>query len=314
MGRHLPMLENYNRVDGEGYYNFANNPPTIRASQSPVRPNPLYTGFNYRSNSVSSNYNSLVVEAQKRMGHGLQFQTGYTYSKLLDVNSELFAGCSAIGGQTAPYYYISNKLPKLSYGRAAFDHRHSYKFNFTYDLPFLRQGKGFLGHALGGWALSSFFQLYSGHPIDIHVSRARIRARNASKALLFDQNGAPINIGGDYNLDGVLNDHPVFLGSSLSAVYSGKSPADGIFTDNNRIGCGEAGVPSTVNFAASSSQCVGFTPNSLFGNPAYPTTGTPRPQYLRRAPIGRDGHGLEEDLQNDGKGELAIQRGRPEPL
>jgi hypothetical protein len=292
MGRHLPMLENYNRVDGEGYYNFAKNPPTIRASQSPVRPNPLYTGFNYRSNSVSSNYNSLVVEAQQRMGHGLQFQTGYTYSKLLDVNSELFAGCSAIGGQTAPYYYISNKLPKLSYGRAAFDHRHSVKFNFTYDLPFLRQGKGFLGHALGGWALSSFFQLYSGHPIDVHVSRARIRARGtppqagAAGPLLFDQNGAPINIGGDYNLDGVLNDHPVFLGSSVIAVYSGKSPADGVFTDNNRIGCGEAGVPSTVNYAASSSQCVGFTPNSLFGNPAYPTTGTT--PYLRFGTLGRN--------------------------
>ena len=87
MGRHLPMLENYNRTDGQAY----------NASFSNIRPNALYTGFNYRSNSVSSNYNSLVAEAQKRMGHGLQFQTGYTYAKLLDVNSELFAGCSTIG-------------------------------------------------------------------------------------------------------------------------------------------------------------------------------------------------------------------------
>jgi len=46
------------------------------------------------------------------MSHGLQFQTGYTYSKLLDVNSELFAGCSTIGALTAPYYYLSNALPK----------------------------------------------------------------------------------------------------------------------------------------------------------------------------------------------------------
>jgi len=284
-GRHLPMLENYNRVDGDGYYNFANNPATIRASQSPTRPNPLYTGFNYRSDSVSSNYNSLVVEAQKHMGHGLQFQTGYTYSKLLDVNSELFAGCSNIGGRTAPYYYISNTLPKLSYGRAAFDHRHSYKFNFTYEFPFLKSQKGFLGHALGGWTLSSFMQMYSGHPIDVFNGRAHINARNAAGALLFDQNGARINIGGDYNLDGVLNDHPVFLGSSLNSVYSGASPADGIFTNNNRIGCGEAGVPATVNNAASSSSCPG-TPNSLFGNPAYPTSGTT--PYLRFGTLGRN--------------------------
>ena len=306
MGRHLPMLENYNRLDGDGYYNFAVGPTTIRGNQSPTRPNPLYTGFNYRSNSVSSNYNSLVLEAQKHMGHGLQFQTGYTFSKLLDVNSELFAGCSNIGGRTAPYYYISNSLPKLSYGRAAFDHRHSVKFNFTYDLPFLRQEKGFVGHVLGGWTLSSFFQMYAGHPIDVYNGRAHLSAKTlipgggiepngsicaptppatSCSVFLLDQNGARINVGGDYNLDGVLNDHPVFIGSSLSSVYSGKSPADGIFTDNNKIGCGEAGTPSTVNFGATSSQCVGFSPNSLFANPAYPTGTTP---YMRFGTLGRN--------------------------
>jgi hypothetical protein len=306
MGRHLPMLENYNRLDGTGYYNFANNPATIRASQSPTRPNPLYTGFNYRSNSVSSNYNSLVVEVQKRMSNGLQFQTGYTYSKLLDVNSELFAGCSnvSLASGTAPYYYISNTLPKLSYGRAGFDHRHAYKFSVTYELPFFKSEKGFVGHALGGWTIASFMQLYSGHPIDIHNGRGHISAKEliplgganpdgttcaSTKGcafLLFDQNGARINIGGDYNLDGVLNDHPVFLGSSLGSVYSGGSPADGIFKDNNRIGCGEVGVPSTVNYGASSSSCAGFTPSALFGNPAYPTTGTT--PYLRFGDLGRD--------------------------
>src|SRR5258708_30903587 len=175
MGRHLPMLENYNRTDGEAY----------NAAFSNIRPNPLYTGFNYRSYSVSSNYNSLVVEAQKRMGHGLQFQTGYTYSKLLDVNSELFAGCSSIGARTAPYYYLSNALPKLNYGRGAEDHRHPYKFNVSYDLPFLKAEKGFLGHALGGWSVGSFLQFYSGHPVDAYVGNSgvlclRFRARTTT--------------------------------------------------------------------------------------------------------------------------------------
>src|SRR5215831_14137278 len=104
-GRHLPMLEFYNRVDGIGY----------NTGLTPIRPNPLYTGFNYRSNSVSSNYNSLIVEAQKHMGHGLEFQTGYTYSKLLDTDSELFSGCYNIGAFTAPHYYITNNNQKLDY-------------------------------------------------------------------------------------------------------------------------------------------------------------------------------------------------------
>jgi hypothetical protein len=280
-GRHLPMLENYNRTDGQAY----------NATLANRRPNALYTGFNYRSNSVSSNYNSLIVEAQKRMGHGLQFQTGYTYSKLLDVNSELFAGCSSIGGRTAPYYYYSNALPHLNYGRGAEDHRHAYKFNVTYELPFLKAEKGFVGHALGGWSLGSFFQFYSGHPIDVNVGTSggvcrRFRARDASGAVVLDQNGIPFNIGSDYNLDGVCNDHPVFTGSSLNSVYSGKNPADGIFIDNNQIGCGFPGMPATVANVATCNGAFGVgTPNSLFTNAPYPTGATP---FERFGTLGRN--------------------------
>jgi outer membrane receptor protein involved in Fe transport len=282
MGRHLPMLENYNRIDGIGY----------NAALSPVRPNRLYTGFNYRSNSVSSNYNALIVEGTKRMGHGLQFQTGYTYSKLLDVNSELFAGCSTIGGLTAPYYYISNALPHLSYGRGAEDHRHAYKLSATYEMPFLKAQKGFVGHALGGWSIGTFLQFYSGHPVDVIDGRTRFRARDAAGNLILDANGIPINLGGDYNLDNVLNDHPIFIGSSIGSVYSGANPADGIFKDLNIIGCGAPWVPANafipacnVRFGVAGA-CVAAnpplpscpvstpgTPNSLFVTPGYPSSG-----------------------------------------
>ncbi len=294
MGRHLPMLENYNRVDGIGY----------NATLSPVRPNRLYTGFNYRSQSVSSNYNALIVEAQKRMAHGLQFQTGYTYSKLLDVNSELFAGCSSIGSLTAPYYYISNALPRLSYGRGAEDHRHAYKFSVTYELPFLKGEKGFVGHALGGWSVGSFLQFYSGHPIDVFDGRTRFRARDAAGNLIFDANGIPINLGGDYNLDNVLNDKPIFIGGNLNSVYSSGSPADGIFKDNNVIGCGAPWVSANADLASCNARfgvagacAVGDTtcdptgnglvgtPNSLFVMPGYPSSG---PLFARYGTLGRN--------------------------
>lgn len=277
-GRHLPMLENYNREDGIGY---AVASPT---SLSAVRPNPLYTGFNYRSNSVSSDYNALVFEAQKHMSHGLQFQTGYTWSKLMDYNSELFAGCSLIGGYTAPYYYISNQFPKLNHGPGAENHTHAIKFNFTYELPFLKSSNNMAGKALGGWTFGSFFQYYSGHPIDVYDGAAAVRARDASGAFVLDPNGVPYNIGGDYNLDGVLNDHPVFTGSSLGAVYSGANPADGIFNSNARIGCGFPGMPANISVSASSSSCTS-SPSALFANPGYPTSGA---LYERFGTLSRD--------------------------
>jgi len=279
-GRHLPMLENLNREDGIGYGVVS------KTSLSTVRPNALYSGFNYRANAVSSSYNALVAEVQKRMGHGLQFQTSYTWSKLLDLNSELFSGCSTIGGllgTTASYYYISNAQPNMYRGPGSYDHRAAYKFNFTYQLPFLRSEKGIVGRALGGWTLSSFYQLYSGHPMDVYNGGGAIRAKTAAGALVLDPNGIPYNIGGDYNLDGVLNDHPVFLGSNPGSVYSGGSPADGIFTNNNKIGCGFPGMPASISTSISSATCT-LTPNSLFGNPGYPSSG---PLYERFGSLGR---------------------------
>ena len=272
LGRHLPMLEYVNRVDGDGY----------NGSLTPIRPNGLFTAFNYRSNSVSSNYNALIVEAKKNMGHGLQFDSSYTFSKALDVNSELFAGCSTIGGQSAPYYYISNALPRLNYGRGAEDHRHAYKFNVTYDLPFFKAEKGIVGHALGGWSLGSFFQFYSGHPVDVYDGRGPYGAS------VLDPNGIPYNIGGDYNLDRVSNDHPVFIGGNINNVYSSGSPADGIFKDNNIIGCGFQGMPSTIPAADITACNANFgvgTPNSLFTAPGYPTSG---PLFARYGTLGRD--------------------------
>jgi len=295
LGRHLPMLEYVNRVDGDGY----------NTALSPVRPNGIYAAFNYRSNSVSSNYNALILEATKRMGHGLQFNASYTRSKSLDVNSELFAGCSTIGGNSAPYYYISNAQPHLSYGRGAEDHPNAFKFNVTYDLPFLKAEKGFVGHALGGWSLGSFFQFYSGHPIDVIDGRSTYGATDAAGNTIFDAGGVvPLNLGGDYNLDLVGNDHPIFIGGNINNVYSSGSPANGIFRDNNIIGCGAPWVPANAdlatcnaNFGVAGSCAVGDTscnpagtgsvgtPNSLFVMPGYPTSGK---LYERFGTLGRD--------------------------
>ncbi len=263
LGRHLPVLMNLNRYDGDAY-----NPDL-----TPIRPNPLYTGFNYRANSVSSNYNSLVAEFQKRFSNGLQFQFGYTWSKLLDYNSALFAGSTTQGSYSQPYYYVTNSNAQNEYGPGAFDHTHSFKFNYVYELPFLRNSKGIVAQVLGGWQLSGFYQGYSGHPLEIYNGRTRYAGD------VLDANGVPENIGGDYNLDGVNNDHPNYIGPANP--YSGGSPADGIFVDNNPIGCGNPGGASSAAAIAACNANFGVgTPNTMFENPA----GGP----IRYGSLGRD--------------------------
>ena len=274
LGRHLPMLENLNRYDGDA----------ANGTLSPVLPNPLYNGFNYRSNSVTSNYHALVLQAQKRMSNGLQFDIGYTFSKLLDRNSELFAGCSLLSGTTT-YYYTTNKNPGLEYGRGSFDHRDSFKFSVVYQLPFFKSGSGIAGHILGGWNLGSLFQFYTGHPVDVWDGRTRYRARDANGAVVTDANGIPINLGGDYNLDGTANDRPDFVGTNLKSVYSGAEAAHGIFKDNSIMGCDAAWIPAGVANVAACDGRFGSGPNSMFATPAYPGSGD---TFERFGNLGRD--------------------------
>jgi hypothetical protein len=252
LGRHLSQLMNLNRYDGADY-----NATLSSANQ---RPNALYSGFNYRANNLNSNYNSLVSEVQKRFSHGLQFQFSFTWSKLMDTGSDLFSGSTTQGQYSQPFYFVSNSHPQFEYGPGAFDHQKNFKTIITYEIPFLKNQPGLVGRIFGGWQLSGFYQGYSGHPIEVYNGRARYAGNG------LDPNGFKENIGGDYNLDGVLNDHPNFIGTSASAVYSGASPADGIFIDNNPIGCGQAGMASTNAAACNAANGVS-TPNSLFVNP-----------------------------------------------
>jgi hypothetical protein len=102
---------------------------------------------------------------------------------------------------------------------------------------------------------------------------------------VLDANGSGINIGGDYNLDGVYNDRPMYVGGSFSAAYSHANPANGIFKDNNPVGCGQAGLPANVDdiVPGSPNSCDDnfgvTTPNTLFVNP--PGTGV-RYSYVGR--------------------------------
>ncbi len=256
-GRHLSQLMNLNRYDGMYYNNNADD-----TSFSGARPNALYSGFNYRANNINSEYNSMTTEVQKRFSHGLQMQFSFTWSKLMDEGSDLFSGSTTSGGYSQPFYFLSNSAPQLERGAGAFDHQKNFKAIFTYELPFLKNQHGLVGRVLGGWQLSAFYQGYSGHPLDVYNSRSRY----AGDA--FDANGILENIGGDYNLDNVLNDRPTFVGSSINSAYSHYNPADGIFKDNNEIGCGYAGANSSAAAIAACNANYGVgTPNSLFVNP-----------------------------------------------
>ncbi len=123
-------------------------------------------GRTIRSNSGSSIYHAGQVLAQRRFTGGLGLTGSYTYSKLIDNGSEIFAS----GGLTnsslpiIPHFFGGERNERAV---SLFDRTHRAVFTYVYDLPFMREQRGALGRIVGGWQLSGITTFESGVPFTV---------------------------------------------------------------------------------------------------------------------------------------------------
>lgn len=137
----------------------------------------------------TSSYHSLQASIDKRMSHGFQVQSNFTWSKVMDIASE---GDPSEGGSFPgigdPYDIRANRSisdlnrPFISTS------------NFTYTSPSLETHNALVRNVLGSWGLSSIYTMQSGRPFGISA-------------------------GGSGNNSGALQDH------DRADVVSGVSPA-----------------------------------------------------------------------------------------
>jgi Carboxypeptidase regulatory-like domain len=114
------------------------------------------------STGANSHYNGLQLTAMKRLGHGLQGQVNYTWSRCLDtVSNGGFLSFSA-GGILSP---LPGELAR-DYGPCDYDIRHNLNAQYVYQLP-IRVRSHTLGYALNGWQISGTMFLHSGVPFSV---------------------------------------------------------------------------------------------------------------------------------------------------
>jgi hypothetical protein len=106
-------------------------------------------------NSGASMYNGLQVSIERHFSTGLQFGLAYTFSRSRDNGSSLT--------DVLPNAYDDSGY----YGLSDFDRTHVLIFNYIYELPFFRTGRGVLRQSLGGWEFSGVFQAQSGTPFSV---------------------------------------------------------------------------------------------------------------------------------------------------
>lgn len=117
-----------------------------------------------RTNNSSSIYNALQVQGIRRMKSGLFGHVSYTWSKLIDYNSETFAASNAPASTMIPTIFGG-----LSRDRSVslFDRTHRAVVVTGYELPWWKNRRDVAGLVLGGWAASGVYTYETGVPVNI---------------------------------------------------------------------------------------------------------------------------------------------------
>jgi len=123
---------------------------------------PRFGAVTQFSTGANSHYNGLQLTAMKRLGHGLQGQVNYTWSRCLDtVSNGGFLSFSA-GGILSP---LPGDLAR-DYGPCDYDIRHNLNAQYVYQLP-IKVRSHSLGYALNGWQISGTAFWHSGVPFSV---------------------------------------------------------------------------------------------------------------------------------------------------
>jgi len=147
------------------------NPATEQQRRIYAAALPNVTGITYYINAFSSTYNSLQVKVEKRLSHGLQFLSTYTFSKSIDNKS----GSPVTGGGDSNSSDFVQDPFNWNADRAlsSFNVKSKFVTAFNYNLPFGRsqaiggQWNRAVDALLGGWQANGILTLQSGLPFSV---------------------------------------------------------------------------------------------------------------------------------------------------
>ncbi len=158
-----------------GFSSLIENSATRRANaianglpSNLARVNPAVPGGSFIvDNSTKTWYDSGVIEVRRRMSEGLRVQANYVWSKAL---SNAYQSSSVV---FANFPTLREGGEDLAKNVQAFDIRHNFKLEATYDLPF-GKGKTFFSGAngivnslVGGFSILPVIRWQSGSPFSL---------------------------------------------------------------------------------------------------------------------------------------------------
>jgi len=161
------------------FYNLPSPSATTPIAARALFPN--LSNFALQAGAASSNYNALVLRAEKRLSFGLMVNGSYTYSKSIDNDS--------LGNSVVSSNLDQGNIKALERGLSSFDIRNRLTVSFTYDLLF-KFGNKALNGVLSNWQAGGIITEQSGQPFTVNIQsdRANTGQLNQRPNLIGDPN------------------------------------------------------------------------------------------------------------------------------
>ncbi len=128
-----------------------------------TRPDPRYAGVYQDENGVTSFYNALAVQVNKRFAHGFQGLLSYTWSHEIDDGQSY--------GQSTANLYLSNSFSwldngnyKADKGNGLEDQRHRLVLSWIWAPTLTHSNSAFAKYLVNNWQLASITTIGSSRP------------------------------------------------------------------------------------------------------------------------------------------------------
>ncbi len=188
LGRSLPTFVDQNlvRTGAETPFTIVGGPNAGQSFNVPLFARTSFGGqaVTEIQSSVRSNYNALVLQANRRFTAGLQFQASYTLSKATDT------------GQTSATFPATNSPLDVSdrsfdSGTSNFDVRHKFVVSAVYaPNPYKGNANSFYNYLLNGWSIAPIYALYAGRVYDGNVSGGSLNGTFGDSRLPINERNA----------------------------------------------------------------------------------------------------------------------------
>jgi hypothetical protein len=241
------------------------------AATADVKPYSNFSQILAIFSDATASYNSLQASFERKMKHGLQFQSSFTWSKAIDTasSSNVSFGKPYLGN---PFDLGWNR------GISSLDMPWNWMSNFIYQTPSLHGYNQLMQQTLGGWQLSSIISFQTGNPFSVMSAGNSWNSDNSGSQQYLDRadrvSGQPLQAGKGSHWDwvktGYFND-AAFTNNAMNTF--GNSAKNVMFGPHQAYA--DAGIMKTWNLAEKTRlqfrwEAFNVTNHPSFSNPSAP--------------------------------------------